>query len=271
MPKLKSIVSRAYASDVHFTYEYPTSVFATGQFIIEVPEDQVHVMLKFREKNGFNERIGYEKSPRSGKHQFSAATLSALEKLVNQYAEWMVTGVKTKETRLYYRTNSFAHYWIHNDGTIYPNGYDEKGIPRPEGSGVWAGQGGRNSWDTKGTYEIGLGAIVCDRVTTQANTGDRTISFERAELAAETYGHRLNRFCHVGLWPGARSISDKDENTSMRWLPYTEERAKFFYDAMIAVCTLADRFDQFFGQNSADLLSSLEKGGRLLASPEKSR
>jgi hypothetical protein len=271
MPKLKSIVGRAHSpGGVNFHHVYETSVFANGNFVMEVPEDQVPIMLKIVKDGGIrNERIGYEKSNRSGKHQFIATQLTLLEMLAKRYAEWKVTGRKEKESRIYYRTKTFANYWLRNDGGIQPNGYDENGRPAAEGSGQWAMHKERRShFDKSGVYDVGIGAVVCDRVTTTANTGDISISFERFEAADGTWAKKLNSWTHVNLWPGSNSITDAEENKSMHWLPYTEEHARFFHEAMLAVCKIAQRFDEFFGDKPADLLESISKGAKLLAAPK---
>lgn len=142
----------------------------------------------------------------------------------------------TKETIIAYRTEARLSYWKTATGEIVPNGifdpdYNENG-------GEWNGSL-NGSTQHHHTYSVGLAARCYVKVTAHRNSGDQ-VSYERTygdgtHFSRDTYLQKLGQF--VGL--------DFDL-AQCKQIPYTEEAAKFFYDAMMSLCKLSDRIEGFF-------------------------
>lgn len=265
MPKMKPLAGRCHLNGEDFYHSYECHVSASGDFYISIPDDQLALMKVCLAPN-----VRIDRS-RNGVWQAWAATLAALQATVNEFAMAMLKADVTEEHRIYYRAEMNAQFWKLTDGAIQPNGYAlDTGYPMPDGSGQWAKMPMMTNERTNLAYSVGLGARVLTRKTLTLRTGRTKIDFARYQSDRnDSYADKLNRFCHINIWPGARHGYEKDENHTIPWLPYTEENAKFFYDAMIAVCTMADRFQTFFGTGAADLLESMASRQTFLAAPRK--
>lgn len=146
----------------------------------------------------------------------------------------------TRETVILYTTRANVTYWKKADGTIVPNGaYDRE---YQKNKGKWHGKASTElAMDIDHTYSVGLRAHVYVKVTAHRKSGDQ-IAWERAgencHTEPDNYLDKLNSF--IGGMPdyGREEFSE---------IPYTEEAAKFFYEAMLSICKLSDRIESFFG------------------------
>lgn len=68
----------------------------------------------------------------------------------------------------------------------------------------------------------------------------------------DEYGQLLNSFNHTDL---------TKHDTEM---PYTPSAARFFYEAMLSMCALAQKFEQFFSDES-NVMKAIESNAQLLA------
>ena len=151
--------------------------------------------------------------------------------------EYMTSEVK-RETIIVYRSDDSVAYWKTDDGEIRPHG-------EMNGKGKWGGR--LHATNPSNFYSVGLAAEVWVRVTVLRESGNE-VSYEVLNLWEQlqddhhhpkTWAGKLNSF--VGLTIDRRDLSN------MEWMPYTEEAAKFFHDALLAVCKLSDRIESFFG------------------------
>jgi hypothetical protein len=103
------------------------------------------------------------------------------------------------------------------------------------------------------------------KVTAHRKSGDQ-IGWERAgencHSEPDNYLDKLNSFI------GGLSISDMGEYQE---IPYTEEAAKFFYEAILSICKLSDRIESFFG-NPGNVQKAIESRASFMlgAGKEKS-
>lgn len=176
---------------------------------------------------------------------------------LNKTAHDYIACEVTREQVIVYRTTANLSYYKLHDGTIVPNGgYDKK---YPNG-GEWGGHG-EESYSIMGgpSFTIGIVAAVYTKLTAHRESGDQ-VTWERAgencHGVPDNYLDKLNSFIRTGI----RS----DSLNEMSQIPYTEEAAKFFYDAMLSMCALSDRIESFFGNADDVRLAIANKSGLLL-------
>lgn len=126
-------------------------------------------------------------------------------------------------------------------GVIVPNGSYDPEYNKNKGSWHGTTQHDRNPWSGDCTFSVGLMARAYVKVTAHRKSGDQ-IAWERAgencHSEPDNYLDKLNSFI------GGAPLHHCDD---FHEIPYTEEAAKFFYEAMLSICKLSDRIESFFG------------------------
>jgi len=155
----------------------------------------------------------------------------------------------TRETVILYTTRANIHYWKTADGKIVPNGGYDKNYSENKGS--WHGIHDYRWPSDDHTYSVGLMARAYVKVTAHRKSGDQIV-WERAgdncHSEPDNYLDKLNSF--IGGF-AERELDHLQE------IPYTEEAAKFFYEAMLSICKLSDKIESFFG-DPANVLKAIE-------------
>jgi hypothetical protein len=100
-------------------------------------------------------------------------------------------------------------------------------------------------------YSLALAAEVVCRVTTTRRDGTDITEYvsvsdhdEINGVSLGPWGRQLNKWC------GFRQDDAKE-------LPYTEQAAQFFYNAMLSLVRLADNMHQFFKKPPEELMASM--------------
>lgn len=139
----------------------------------------------------------------------------------------------TRELVILYRQHNDIAYYQDDLGGLHPNG---QGVA----SGEW--KGNLNTTERAPFFSIGLAAWVASKVTHTRGSSVKIV-YERAS-PEDRDNHpllaRLDRF--VGL---TREVGRHQDSQQM---PYSDEAAAFFIDAMFAMCRMAQKMDQFFGE-----------------------
>ena len=157
------------------------------------------------------------------------------------------------ERVIVYERQADVSVWQDTDGSIHANGY--LGNDRGEKGGGWNDCGANiHAGNAPKYFSIGLTARVLDKITYRRPNSER-VEFKRPEwghshLSFPTWGAKLNGFV-VGL-------PDKPER--LESMPYTEEAAKFFYDAMIGIASMGIRLHEFFA-DEARVQRAIKQGG----------
>ena len=98
-------------------------------------------------------------------------------------------------------------------------------------------------------YKVGLFAAVVDKVEHYRYDQLIKTTYARCDtghfnpVEGMDWAHRLNGFTglRIDYSAGGRSYQE---------IPYTEDAARFFHDAMISLCRLGDRINEFFSDNA---------------------
>lgn len=174
------------------------------------------------------------------------AGIEFLKVLAADYIECEVV----REQVIVYKTTANLSYYKLADGTIVPNGGYDKDYPK---GGTWGGEGQEMiNLHSGPSFTIGLVAAVYTKITSRRGSGDQ-ITWERTgencHGIPDNYLDKLNSFIRVGI--------RHYQLNQMSQIPYTEEAAKFFYEAMLSMCKLSDRIDTFFG-NTENVQKAIE-------------
>jgi hypothetical protein len=148
------------------------------------------------------------------------------------------------------------------DGTFHTNGYTAQEAIGKSGAGngegyKWGGE--LNATEHAALYSVGLGARIFDKLTYRRPSGTIVKYQKPADFdpwRGASPGERLNGFIGISIDP---EYSEQ--------MPYTEEAAAFFYDAMMAMCRLADQVGAFLGDKQS-LQLAIERRAGLLPAPQ---
>jgi hypothetical protein len=144
------------------------------------------------------------------------------------------------------------------DGSIHPNGYMACDVTKNE---KFEWRGDLHSNNRSNTYLVGLAAKVFKKIAYTRASGSK-VEYQRPDypnLQFESPGERLNGFVGINFDPAL-----------CEHIPYSDAAASFFYDAMIAMCKLADRVESFIGDKAA-LQIAIENRAGLLPAPQTTK
>lgn len=224
------------------------SVDSEGIFAIVIPDELVPAACSLK----FNVT-----QPRTNSRIEHGNLETAKSQVAAAIAEYMAVE-EVVERVIRFGRDLRVSFWQREDGSIAPNG---SGQP----DGRWTDVGNRLAFHNEqhGGYGVGLVAWIADRVTLR-RTNSEKIDYRRVDLGNHSakegceWGYRLNGFCRMGVPKGVE----------LEEMPYTEEAAKFFHDALIAMCLMARQIDDFFKSPDA-LRIAIEKQTPLLAAPRE--
>jgi hypothetical protein len=241
MASLGEKVFKVYPADTAhepFKFKSRVAVDHRGEFSFTIP-DELIATAKANAKLQAVKLCGVGWTGR-GSYTVTGLTKNDCEQFLQKVMHDYLACTVTKETVIAYATEARVHYWKKADGEIVPNGvfdheYDQQG-------GTWGGpldRGGMKSFKSFKSFGVGLGARCFTKITEHRLSGDQ-VSYaptygDGDHFSKDTYLQKLGQFVHLDIDPA-----------HAKQIPYTEDAAKFFYDAMISLCKLSDRIEGFF-------------------------
>lgn len=246
MAKLKSIeFKRTAATGEVLSFVAPAMVSNAGEFSLGIPQDVASTAQHVLDKRvyggarnpSWHTRVRLTQS--ADVWWVKGSTLEHCKDFVEAVIAERLASQKVRELVLVYATEGKVAYVKDDRGQLYPNGY---ACSEAYHSNRARWHGTLHATRTARHYQVGLVARVLEK-TTYTRGADSSVKYafvNDADLGPA--GRRLNSWVGVELSP-----EDQPRINEMRQMPYTEEAAAFFYDAMHAMCTLADRLESFFG------------------------
>lgn len=196
-------------------------------------------------------------------------------KTLNDAIKSIENGIKslldTKETHelvIWYKFITQCHYAVDSEtGTIYSNAalaINETGKKYGHNGAInWVDNGatkGFTAFDAPEPYTVSIQATVMRKTTYTSKSNERVEYFNSNEplnysngetLPMGECGEKLRGFNHTNL-------SEHDTE-----IPYTEEAAKFFHDAMLSICSLSDKLTHFFADQN-NVMAAIENNAQML-------
>lgn len=239
------------AMDEHVEYKYQISVSVHGKFYCK--PDQHFIDTADSMEADLKAHDAY-----IVKGTLYSARLSNLEeamaRIVKRYYE--KDKIKKELVIIYKIQNQVSYY--KRDGSISPNG--ERGPA--DARGEWLGDTPKFRGDKWDSYCVKICAQIWVK-STKENTGKvKYDGPQKGELGE--HGNNLNKFLQLNPFYDGDYGSSDYETLSVQYkeMAYTEERAKFFYDILIAMCKLADKVSVLKDEDK--LLQIINSGTKLL-------
>jgi len=250
MPKFKTItLKRSNKAGEEYSEKFEIHVDPDGYFYTAPSEEVLEAAQSLTMRHA-----AYLKTPRrNARCRLVCPTYEGLEETLKEAIDEMLAVEVMTERVIVYERQADVSVWQDTDGSIHANGY--LGNDRGEKGGGWNDCGANiHAGNAPKYFSIGLTARVLDKITYRRPNSER-VEFKRPEwghshLSFPTWGAKLNGFV-VGL-------PDKPER--LESMPYTEEAAKFFYDAMIGIASMGIRLHEFFA-DEARVQRAIEHGG----------
>jgi hypothetical protein len=252
-------------SDDTYSYKATVSVTSKGEFAIHIPEDLIPACKELAESEP---RVSVEER-KKGTAVYSHDKTLAVD-LISRAIRIFAKADITTEIVICYEHDSEGKYVVGPHGEIATDGYDaDENYGRSHSSNERLKDGWRwsekehHAFGNRSVFKFGIGAQVYKKTTMKRTTGT-TIKYEiywgesASHFDRKTYCQRLNSFdVSFGLSSGNNQYSTHNE------IPYTEDAAKFFFDAMVALCSISERVKNFFGDTKT-LQKAIESRASLM-------
>lgn len=223
-----------YSGGESFSFKTEISVNREGWFTFTIPEE-----LEATARANAKKHVGVSVGKMRVNNYIMTRTKKEGIEFLRVAAQDYVNCEVTRETVILYTTRANIHYWKTAKGEIVPNGTYDPDYHKNKGG--WHGNHDLHWSSSDHTYSVGLMAQAYVKVTAHRKSGDQ-IAWERAgencHNEPDSYLDKLNSFIGGIPTEGRESFNE---------IPYTEEAAKFFYEAMLSICKLSDRIESFFG------------------------
>ncbi len=235
-----------------------TNVSTDGEFYLSVPkelEDAGKAILKAEPKEYPCTFCGYRQ--RSEKLWVSGPNLDVCKQLIADAAKDYLKCEVVTERVIIYGAQIRVAVWKDDEGNYHPNGYHGM-------TGGWL-KGHPGEFDIHATnrtqfYTVGLAARVADKITYTRPSGKKTVyKLINVHMETGTYLDKLNSFCALNI--------DLPGKGNMKEMPYSEKAARFFYEAMLGLCVMADKISMFL--NDEERLQMAIESQTALLLPEK--
>jgi hypothetical protein len=240
MAKLtKHRVYKEGASGQRYSAEMDVKVNTTGTFMIVLPPELVDIAIQLRK---VKPSIEIEKD-NGDSYCVCADNLRACEHFVGMCVDEILKCVVEEKLVILYKYKVCVSFAYPEDT---PEDIRPSKLNLPDA--ITFGGGDYRGWDQ---YSVGLSAMVRLQKTYTSTSGVRVEYHrpDRPNFSDELYLDKLNNFNSLQpIWEGRYSKEPK-------YVPYTEEAAKFFYDMMIGLCRLGRNIDSFFGNPDAVALA----------------
>lgn len=232
---LKSLPLSYVAKNGELTdYEAVVRVEGNGEFRVDLPEEVGTALTAMVDAGP---APGVSTDDALGLHVAMSKELDVLEWAIEQAIEQAVVTHKTTDRVIAYGPCTGLSAWQSPDGALHANGCiaaPDRGGWHPMGKGV-------NATHRVKHYSVGLYARVFDRTTLHSASGThvslKSPDWGHGHRDYPTYGAKLNGFAALGS-PGYPS--------EFQYLPYTEEAAKYFYEALLRLCALGTHVHALF-------------------------
>lgn len=264
MAKLPSIPFH-HKNETGETLEFTSSVTLDqdGTFNVSIPDELYETARALCEKIEHRASAWMTKPPTAKQHRVSGSRLDDVKRFIKAAMADHLKCEVTTERVIVYGHSLKVSYSKAVDGSVHANGYIARaatGARGDEGYGKHCGE--LNATAHAPLYSVGLGAKVFDRVTYIRASGKK-VEYKRPEFPGSHFNHDspgklLNAFAGLGIDPGRSGTEE---------MPYSDEAALFFYDAMIAMCKLAEQVKAFLGDRKT-LMLAIEKRANLLPAPQ---
>lgn len=245
-------------------YSYKADVFVTskGEFSITIPEHLAPACVELlKAENPHPDdgpvyiRENLKNGQPSGEWKVYAHDKTLAVDLIERAIRIYAKAETTTEIVICYAHDSEGRYVVGPNGEIATDGYDvdanfgkTKNRDRLKDGWKWSDKE-HNHFGNRSVFKFGIGAQVYKKITIKRSTGT-TIRYEvywgekgSSHFDRETYCQRLNSF---DISFGLTSRYD-NKHPYPNEIPYTEEAAKFFFDAMVSLCSVSERVKNFFG------------------------
>ena len=183
--------------------------------------------------------------------------LTRLHQKLNQAAVEHLKCTELRELVILYRTRGRSSFWQNPDGTLAPNGY----TGNREGS--WSEIGGLNSTERAPFYDVGLWVSPAWKVTYRRTSGD-TVTYETVGGSIHGSEPLYAQYPTLNALASFTGLADPDRFEKVSQMPYTEEAAKFFLNAMLTICALTKSFHQIFSDPKT-LEKNIQSGTGILS------
>jgi hypothetical protein len=233
MPKLKTEVFnyKNKAGDIIEVIS-EASVTANGTFRLTIPDYLVKTAenLKIHPMRVNNKR--------SNKIFIQADTLKEVKNNMSHILKEHLSYTTEKSLVIRYEYTTSCHYYKDTEGNIHPNGVNIK-------EGNWHGPDPQINSSSR-SFLVGFKARIYAKFDYFGKNHwteykGHSTDLEDIEILGR-YGKLLSRFPRIYL-----------EGEASGEIPYTEEHAKIFYEAMINLCKIADKLEDLFGDKDSFL------------------
>jgi hypothetical protein len=255
----------------NFTYKADVTVNSKGEFSISIPANLAPACEELAEKQEWNNVTVHEgrtDGQGNGKWVVRANDKTRAVALVSAAARIWAKAETTTEYVIVYAHDAEGRYMVGPNGEVATDLYDidknfypntSRKSPTEYRQGWQWSESKRNHFGEKTTFKFGIGAKVYEKITTKRSTGT-TIRYElwyggengekcdedcNDHFARRTYAQRLNSLdLHFSIG------TDYANGDKYPEIPYTEEAARFFFEAIMSLCSISERIKNFFGDRT---------------------
>jgi hypothetical protein len=272
MPVIAPHYFNVRLSDVsgdNYSYKAVVSVTSKGRFSVRIPDELVPACEELAKDEP---RISVEKG------KVGTAVLSFDKTIAIHLIERAIVIYSKAETTteivIVYNHEAEGRYVVGPKGEIATDGYDaDINHGRERGGGLaerlkdgWGWSAiDHNHFGNKSVMKFGIGAQVYKKTTIKRATGTSILydlywGEDGDHFDRTTYCQRLNSFS-ISFGLGGRGSNQYSKHKE---IPYTEEGARFFFEAMVGLCKLNERVKNFFGDSKTLQLAIENRSARLL-------
>jgi hypothetical protein len=267
MAKLKVFnKSHTRENGEYFSLKGDININSEGEFYFRLTDEQVlFVNNLLKEDEYFPKTVGIMQtgSYQNRRENLRGSVLSDLEKALDRLCNVMAKSGTEEKLVIVYRLHNRVSYFKTGDGEILPNGEDlGNHLVNPE-LGEWHDGREGHFDDSWSHYAVQVYAVVAKKVTV---TGSDKVDYQWPDLE-ESWAEKLNRFRNLPL-PSTGYGRSEVRIEDCTEIPYTEERAKFFYEMLLGMCKLADKFKVL---HDAETLLQVADSGKFALLPEPPR
>lgn len=225
------------------SYTQVTSVDGTGTFSVTYPKEYDPCVLRIASSRGLSCRSGKVNNAVVG------TNMRDCQKAIADGIRMHISVVTTEETIIRYKHSCLFSAWMDQEGELWPNGTFDSNQDR----GGWVRGGNTHATSHSDQHTFGLGAGIYTKIT---HTRGDVVSHQYEKLrrthigldSIGKYGSLLAGFNNMG-------VPERDSKE----MPYTEDTAKFFYNALMGIAAMAIKFNEFFGDDD-NVIKAIEAG-----------
>jgi hypothetical protein len=256
-------------SDDNYHYKAVVSVTSRGVFAVRIPDELIPACEELA-KSEVGVTVEKGKAGTAVHASDKTRAIGLIEKAIVVYAK----AETTTEIVIVYKHEAEGRYVVGPKGEIATDGYDadanfgraKAGLSADRLKDGWGWSAhDHNHFGNRSVMKFGIGAQVYKKTTIKRKTGtsimyDLYWGEKGDHFDRDTYCQRLNSF-GISFGLGGRG---SNEYSKHKEIPYTEEGARFFYEALVGLCSLNERVKNFFS-DSKSLQKAIEtRSQRLL-------